>query len=366
MNTRQKIALVVNLLILAELCISMYLAGKDPDNFTSVFFKFFLGMLIPTLILASFIIKRIVPGEQELKPQPVNIISPQTVDRATKDDTATTVFPRKLLFGQQAMNLEQISKLRKFARRMGAIFFILVFVTILDGCIAKFREPINVFNILPGQSIKVDGPLDSKIKNTKELTYTSTSDNVRLSFDAIQTRFWLGGNMWIGTVTTNKLIQPGEYDVTVYPRGETDIKKKFIFRIKVFKDYESYRQSFKSIIKRYLDFSPWWILLFCLPLGALTVGIVWYLSQRFEELLAREGKAEIYRIIRGDNGCEISFGLGTKHGVQPGTRLSLLNESGRPVGSAVVQKVSETDSLALVGLDCAVKQGYIVSLEKRY
>ena len=262
------------------------------------------------------------------------------------------------------MNLEQISVFRKYARRAGAIFFILIFVSIIDGCIAKFRAPINVFNILPGQSVKVDGPLDSKIQDTRELIYTSASDNVRLSFDAIQPGFWLGGTMWIGTVTTNKLISPGEYDVTVYPRGETDIKKKFVFRIKVFKDYASYRQSFKSVIRRYLDFSPWWILLFCVPLSALTVGIVFFLSKRFEELLAGEGKAEIYRIIRGDNDCEISFGLGTKHGVQPGTRLSLLNESGHPAGSAVVQKVSETDSSAFVELDSAVRTGDIVSINK--
>jgi len=262
------------------------------------------------------------------------------------------------------MNLEQISVFRKFARRTGAIFFILIFVAVIDGCVAKFREPINVFNILPGQSVKVDGPLDLKIQDTRELTYTGTSDNVRLSFDAIQAGFWLGGNMWIGTVTTDKLIPPGEYDVTVYTRGETDIKKKVVFRIKVFKDYASYRQSFKSVIRRYLDFSPWQLLLFCLPLSALTVGIVFYLSKRFEELLAREGKAEIYRIVKGDTACEISFGLGTKHGVQPGTRLSLLNESGHPAGSAVVQKVSETDSSAFVELDSAVRTGDIVSINK--
>lgn len=263
------------------------------------------------------------------------------------------------------MNLEQISVLRKYARRTGAIFFILIFVSIIDGCIAKFRAPINVFNILPGQSVKVDGPLDSKIQDTRELTYTSASDNVRLSFDAIQPGFWLGGTMWIGTVTTDKLIRPGEYDVAVFLSGETDIKKKFVFRIKVFKDYASYRQSFKSVIRRHLDFSPWWILIFCIPLTALTVGIVFFLSKRFEELLAREGKAEIYRIIRGETACEISFGLGTKHGVQPGSSLFILNESGHPTATIVVQKVSETDSSAIVGLDYTVKQGDIVSLDKR-
>ncbi|MBM4146502.1 MAG: hypothetical protein FJ240_09580 [Nitrospira sp.] len=262
------------------------------------------------------------------------------------------------------MNLEQVFILRKYARTAGAIFFILIFISIIDGCVAKFRAPINVHNILPGQSVKVDGPLDSKIQDTRELTYTSASDNVRLSFDAIQPGFWLGGIMWIGTVTTNELIPPGEYDISVYTKGETDIKKKFVFRIKVFKDYASYRQSFKSVIRRYLDLSPWWILLFCIPLTAITVGIVFFLSKRVDELLAREGKAEIFRIVRGDTACEIYFGLGTKHGLRPDASVSLLNESGNPTATMVVQRVSETDSSAIVGLDYKVKEGDIVSLGK--
>jgi hypothetical protein len=50
---------VVNVLVLVELCIAMYMANKNPDEFTPVFFKVFFSLLMPTLILAS-ISKRFV------------------------------------------------------------------------------------------------------------------------------------------------------------------------------------------------------------------------------------------------------------------------------------------------------------------
>jgi membrane protein CcdC involved in cytochrome C biogenesis len=66
MNIKQKIAVaVINILILAELCISMYFGAKNPDNLTSVFFKLFFGMLIPTLIISRFIVKRLKSDESE-------------------------------------------------------------------------------------------------------------------------------------------------------------------------------------------------------------------------------------------------------------------------------------------------------------
>ncbi len=51
------LVIVLNLLVLAEVCIAMYMAAADPDNFTPVFMKAFFGMLIPTLF-AGFYLKR--------------------------------------------------------------------------------------------------------------------------------------------------------------------------------------------------------------------------------------------------------------------------------------------------------------------
>jgi len=50
----------VNVLVLAEVCIAMYIAsGQSPEEFQPVFLKVFFGLLVPTLILAS-IAKRLM------------------------------------------------------------------------------------------------------------------------------------------------------------------------------------------------------------------------------------------------------------------------------------------------------------------
>jgi hypothetical protein len=41
----------INLLVLAELCVAMYMANENPEEFTPVFFKVFFSLLVPTLIL---------------------------------------------------------------------------------------------------------------------------------------------------------------------------------------------------------------------------------------------------------------------------------------------------------------------------
>ena len=51
------LAIAINVAMLAELCIAMYLAAASPDSFTATFIKAFFGMLIPTLI-AGHLLKR--------------------------------------------------------------------------------------------------------------------------------------------------------------------------------------------------------------------------------------------------------------------------------------------------------------------
>ena len=60
MNFRQKVAVaILDIAVIAELCVSMYLATHDPDNLTPVFLKSFLSMVIPTLLLGRVVIKRL-------------------------------------------------------------------------------------------------------------------------------------------------------------------------------------------------------------------------------------------------------------------------------------------------------------------
>lgn len=64
MNIQQKIAVgITDIAVLTELCISMYVANMDLDNFSSLFFKYFFSMLAPTLIVAWLSIRRL--GDEE-------------------------------------------------------------------------------------------------------------------------------------------------------------------------------------------------------------------------------------------------------------------------------------------------------------
>lgn len=253
-------------------------------------------------------------------------------------------------------------EVRKHARKMGAVFFILVFVSLLDACVANLREPLHVYNILPGQTVNVNGPVDPKIKNAGELAQSSQSEKVMLAIEETKSGYWLGGNMWTGNVTVTNDAPPGEYDVAVFPKGEADAKKHFVFRVIVHKDYASLRGSFLSVMQRNTGVAPWLGALFCLLSGGLTMGAIFLMSKKIELLLAAQGKAEIYRIVHGDNVYEVAFGLGSRHGLQPDARVFLLDAEGRQRGTAVVKKVFEGDSLAFVGLELPVKDGDIVSL----
>ena len=58
----------VNVLVLAELGIAMYLASQNPEEFQPVFLKVFFSLLVPTLILASIakrLMKRHIPPKAE-------------------------------------------------------------------------------------------------------------------------------------------------------------------------------------------------------------------------------------------------------------------------------------------------------------
>ncbi len=64
MNIQQKIAVgITDIAVLAELSVSLFLANKDLENFSSIFFKYFFTMLVPTLILAFVSIRRLGTAE---------------------------------------------------------------------------------------------------------------------------------------------------------------------------------------------------------------------------------------------------------------------------------------------------------------
>ena len=59
LNSRQRAAVILmDVAILAEVTLSVYLASKQPDEFTPVFMKAFFSMFLPTLTLGIYAIRR--------------------------------------------------------------------------------------------------------------------------------------------------------------------------------------------------------------------------------------------------------------------------------------------------------------------
>lgn len=59
MSFKQKVVIgITDVLIIVELCVAVIMANRNPDEFTPVFFKVFLSMAVPTILIAIFIVRR--------------------------------------------------------------------------------------------------------------------------------------------------------------------------------------------------------------------------------------------------------------------------------------------------------------------
>lgn len=60
LNFRQKmVVLAIDLLMVIEVCIGMYMASLTPDSFTTSFVKTFTAALVPTLVVGIILIRRL-------------------------------------------------------------------------------------------------------------------------------------------------------------------------------------------------------------------------------------------------------------------------------------------------------------------
>ena len=260
--------------------------------------------------------------------------------------------------------MDKLIRTRSAVGKITALFCILLSLSIIDTVIAGFRQSANVFDLLPGTTVEINGIMPGKVESAREITWKGNSNHILLTIDSIQKGHWFGDNMWQGRLTIDPDIRAGEYSLTVGLEG-MKMQKPGKFLIRIYKDYAGYRKSFKSLIKRYLDVSPWIMAAAFSTFVVLAFGYIFFLSGKIEQLMAKQGKAVVYRVKNGEKGCELSFGLGAGNGIRENACISLFDEEGKPVGTAVVHDVSDTDARATAGAGCAVKPGYMVSLAVR-
>ena len=245
------------------------------------------------------------------------------------------------------MTLEQATRARTRLGRIGALICILFFGAILDTCVARFREPLFTVHVLPGGSEPVEGQLDPHVKELPQLRIETPSASVRLQIDKLQSGFWFGGSMWIGDISAAGDTPPGTYDILVFAVNPPGAKPLAAFRAVVHPDEAALRESSFSVIRRVLDMRPWMMAAVCLPALGIVLCLMGVFSRRVEQLLADQGRAEIFHVKKADAGFEVWFGLGERHGVEPGVRVTICTENGQPICGAVVQRVDAENGMAL-------------------
>jgi hypothetical protein len=258
------------------------------------------------------------------------------------------------------MDWERLNRWRDLISKIAAVFCMIALLALVDGLLRHFREPSNLIKVLPGTSVEINGELTDEAQRLGDLTFASNSDQLKVTFEAIHSGYFLGGDMWRGRLMVGPGISPGEYSLSVIPKHAASPRKAPAFRIRVFRDALSLQKSSTSLVRRWLGISPFGVAAVCLPLILLAFGAVYVLSGKRETLLAAAGKAEVYRVIRTESGCEIRFALGVAQGIVPGTQVIIYNEAGRQVGIGNVEASNQTDAAAQVTTSQEIKVGYLV------
>jgi hypothetical protein len=259
------------------------------------------------------------------------------------------------------MDLDQVTRRRDLASKIGAAFCVIALLALVDGLLVHFREPANLIKVLPGASIQINGELTDEAHRVQDLTFVTNSDQLTVNFEAIHKGYFLGGDMWRGRLIVGPGIAPGEYSLSVLPMRTLSPRKAPSFRILVFPEALSLQKSSTSLIRQWFGISAFVVAAGCLPGIVMAFGVVFLLSGKRDALLAATGRAEVYRVLRREGGFEIRFGLGTTHGLGPGSSVSIINDLGRTVGTAQVEEANLTDSVAVITGDQEVKEGYLVS-----
>jgi|WetSurMetagenome_2_1015567.scaffolds.fasta_scaffold13450_6 hypothetical protein len=260
------------------------------------------------------------------------------------------------------MDLDRLNRWRSLVGKAAAMCCVVFFLSVLDGVVSHFGQSPNDVRLLPGASVSINGPARDNIREIEELEYVTTSDHLNVLFERVHTGYWMGGRMWRGVLTASPTIVPGGYSITVRSKNEPAEQPITVFRVMIYQDAAGLQQSSASVIERNSGWSPWYPAALFFGLAALLFGAVYLLSTKREQLMRQEGKAEIYRITKQDDGYEVSFGLGINNGLQIGSSLRLLDEDGVPVGTVVVKEVLENDAIAMTAPEYSVRPGYMVSL----
>lgn len=257
--------------------------------------------------------------------------------------------------------------MKQLFHKVAIILFLLLILTAFDAMRGGFQSE-TYFRVLAGKSAPIGGKLDvspedlAEVRNfdpnkaAQYLTYTITSRDAEVEL------LELKGRIWRGVLICNADATPGEYRLTLMPRGGNPAEDATTYTVGLFADAASYRASLPSYCERRLGIKPVWLCLGLLPLALACLGISFLLSGREDAQRQARGLGPIYKLAKRKQSWEVIFGLGSIHGLHDGDRLLLLDRDLNVVGDLVAGKVSHDSARAEVGLDVPIKPDSLVAL----
>jgi len=263
------------------------------------------------------------------------------------------------------MTLGTAALLRRCVGLCASALLICIFVIIADGLIGSFKKKTNLVEITPGAASVLNGLLPPNAKDHAELLVSSVPDGVTLAMEKTYTGFWMGGTMWRANLIVPDNTVPGEYLLTVRGAGDTKVLIQNTFAVRVHPDAVAMQAASPHYTMNLFGIQPFSLAAALTPAVLLVVACLYFSSQLLEQLMAREGKAEIYMLKRSPEGFMISFGLGATHGLHDGDQVNILNEQNLKIGAARVVQCGAKDCVALVSKEADhIEVGHIVTLDQ--
>ena len=255
------------------------------------------------------------------------------------------------------MEIKTLQSLRTLISRLAALVAVAALLGVLDGLVAGWRTPVNLVNLLPGESAPIDGPAPEAAQKPQDLAWkddTRQPGAFQVTIEEIHRGYFLGTHRWRGRLRVSSDLPPGKYTLAIYFRDDPT-KGGMVFRVVVHPDAAGLTRSDYSLLRSRLGISPFGVAAACVPLLLLAFGAVFYLSSSLEKEMEAQGLGEIFRVVRREGVMEVAFGLGREHGVSPGARLTVLNTARQPVGQVRVDLAfALTEFTGLLGFAIAM------------
>jgi hypothetical protein len=265
---------------------------------------------------------------------------------------------------------------KKTFQRVTVAFFILFLITVVDSiCFALF-ESKTVFKVIAGGQIPISGKLVKPVdvhniplrgaggefdpqgveKLNRLLTYEPPQRGYHIQFTGLE------GRIWRGLLQTELSALPGDFGFNVFaPENPSTSAESAAYRVIIYPDLNAYRGSFFSVSKRWLGINPWWISLVFLPVSILFFIAVFRATAIEDAKLQADGIGPIYKLAKCKEHWEVIFGLGHRHGVQPGDTLLILDPKRQPAGELPVEQVHADYSTARISLQEKIRADYLIA-----